>query len=66
MAGGGDVAGAVAEGVGVAGERDVGEGVIWAIEVGCGRTPVASSWLNRKLPSSIPTLMIVIARFHSS
>lgn len=44
----------------------VGEGEIWATEVAGGRTPDASSWLNKKLPSSILTLMSVMARLPSS
>jgi hypothetical protein len=54
------------KGVGVAEARSVGEGRISATEVGDGRTPDASSWLNRKLPKSIPTLMNVMAKLPST
>jgi hypothetical protein len=40
----------------------VGESAILTTVVGLGRTLEASSWLNRKLPSTIPILMSVRAR----
>ena len=40
----------------------VGEGGISTTVVGLGRTLEASSWLNRKLPNSMPKLMSVRAR----
>jgi hypothetical protein len=40
----------------------VGEGGISTTVVGLGRTLEASSWLNRKLPKSIPMLMSVRTR----
>ena len=44
------------------GRNGVAEGRDAAPErVGVERVPGASSWLNKKLPSSIPTLMTVIA-----
>ena len=63
---------AVAEGAGEGAAGDVGEaenatamvgeGGISTTVVGLGRTLEASSWLNTKLPNSIPKLMSVRAR----
>lgn len=55
------------EGVGVlVGRNSVGEGESTATWVGGGRMPNVSSWLSKKLPSSIPTLMNVMTRPPSS
>lgn len=64
--GGGSVLVGEGKGVGVAEARGVREGRISAIEVGDRRTPDVSSWLNRKLPKSIPTLMNVMAKLPST
>lgn len=49
------------------GKNGVAEGRDAASErVGVERVPEASSWLSKKLPSSIPTLMTVIANPPSS
>ena len=67
VAGGGGEGGSVGEGKGGGvGRKNEGEGEIWAIMDAGGRIPVASSWLNKKLPISIPTLMSAMARLPSS
>ncbi len=66
----GGTAVSVADGGGVGvivGRNGVGDGRNAVIAlVGGGRTPDASSWLSRKLPSSMPTLTSVTARLPSS
>jgi hypothetical protein len=54
------------EGDKAVGRKNVGEGEIWATKVAGERTLDVSRWLNRKLPSNIPTLMSVMARLPSS
>jgi hypothetical protein len=62
----GDRDGGVGEGATVVGRKKVGEGDSIATAVGSGRTPAASSSLNRNPPNSIPTLMSVMARLLST
>jgi hypothetical protein len=56
----------VGEDVVAVGRKKVGEGDSIATAVGSGRTPAASSSLNRKPPNSMPMLNNVMARLPSA
>jgi hypothetical protein len=56
----------VGEGAVAVGRKKVGEGDSMATAVGSGRTPAASSSLNRKPPNSMPMLSSVMARLPST
>ena len=66
--GDGEPGAVVGDGEGVAeGRNNVGEDCGGAISwVGSGRTPTASSWLNKNPPTSIPTLTSVMTRLPNS